>query len=215
MRACAGSALTMLISTRSTAGIRQLRSRRRSKRCMKSSRPARHVISALPPCLPGSSPGAGDLQAYGWARFVSMQNFVNLIYREEEREMLPLCKSEGIGVIPGARWRGPAGASLERGGDESLREGLVRARIYANVAEGDRQIIDEVGEIASRRNIPRAQVALAWLLRKPEITAPIIGATKPQHLQDAAAALDVQLTEDEVKALEAPYAPHPVAGISW
>jgi aryl-alcohol dehydrogenase-like predicted oxidoreductase len=87
--------------------------------------------------------------------------------------------------------------------------------MYAKIAEGDRQIIDEVGNIASRRNIPRAQVALAWMLRKPEITAPIIGATKPQHLQDAVAALDVKLTEDEVKALEAPYAPHPVAGISW
>jgi len=152
----------------------------------------------------------------GWARFVSMQNFVNLIYREEEREMLPLCKSEGIGVIP---WSPLARGRLARPWNAEAtnrsEKDLYGARIYANVAEGDRQIIDEVGEIASRRNIPRAQVALAWLLRKPEITAPIIGATKPQHLQDAAAALDVQLTEDEVKALEAPYAPHPVAGISW
>ena len=152
----------------------------------------------------------------GWARFVSMQNFVNLIYREEEREMLPLCKSEGIGVIP---WSPLARGRLARPWNAEAtnrsEKDLYGARIYANVAEGDRQIIDEVGKIASRRNIPRAQVALAWLLRKPEITAPIIGATQPQHLQDAVAALDVQLTEDEVKALEAPYAPHPVAGISW
>ena len=152
----------------------------------------------------------------GWARFVSMQNFVNLIYREEEREMLPLCKSEGIGVIP---WSPLARGRLARPWNSQATNrsetDVFGARIYAKIAEGDRQIIDEVGNIASRRDIPRAQVALAWMLRKPEITAPIIGATKPQHLQDAVAALDVKLTEDEVKALEAPYAPHPVVGISW
>jgi aryl-alcohol dehydrogenase-like predicted oxidoreductase len=152
----------------------------------------------------------------GWARFVSMQNFVNLIYREEEREMLPLCKSEGIGVIP---WSPLARGRLARPWNAEATNRSEKdqfgARIYAKVLEGDRQIIDEVGNIASRRNIPRAQVALAWLLRKPQITAPIIGATKPQHLQDAIAALDVQLTEEEVQALEAPYAPHPVTGISW
>jgi aryl-alcohol dehydrogenase-like predicted oxidoreductase len=152
----------------------------------------------------------------GWARFVSMQNFVNLLYREEEREMLPLCKSEGIGVIP---WSPLARGRLARPWNAEAtnrsEKDVYGARIYAKIAEGDRQIIDEVGNIASQRNIPRAQVALAWMLRKPEITAPIIGATKPQHLQDAVAALDVKLTEDEVKALEAPYAPHPVAGISW
>jgi aryl-alcohol dehydrogenase-like predicted oxidoreductase len=152
----------------------------------------------------------------GWARFVSMQNFVNLIYREEEREMLPLCKSEGIGVIP---WSPLARGRLARPWNAEAtnrsEKDVFGARIYAKLGESDRQIIDAVGNIASRRNIPRAQVALAWMLCKPEITAPIIGATKPQHLQDAVAALDVKLTEDEVKALEAPYAPHPVAGISW
>jgi aryl-alcohol dehydrogenase-like predicted oxidoreductase len=152
----------------------------------------------------------------GWARFVSMQNFVNLIYREEEREMLPLCKSEGIGVIP---WSPLARGRLARPWNAEAtnrsEKDVFGARMYAKIAEGDRQIIDEVGNIASRRDVPRAQVALAWMLRKPEITAPIIGATKPQHLQDAVAALDVKLTEDEVKALEAPYAPHPVVGISW
>jgi aryl-alcohol dehydrogenase-like predicted oxidoreductase len=152
----------------------------------------------------------------GWARFVSMQNFVNLIYREEEREMLPLCKSEGIGVIP---WSPLARGRLARPADAEATNRSEKdpygARIFAKLADGDRQIIDEVGKIASRRNIPRAQVALAWLLQKPEITAPIVGATKPQHLQDAVAALDVKLTEDEVKALEAPYVPHPVTGITW
>jgi aryl-alcohol dehydrogenase-like predicted oxidoreductase len=152
----------------------------------------------------------------GWARFVSMQNFVNLIYREEEREMLPLCRSDGIGVIP---WSPLARGRLARpwNAEATNRSGKDRygASVYAKISEGDRQIIEEVGNIAARRNIPRAQVALAWLLQKPEITAPIIGATKPQHLKDAVAALDVKLTEEEVKALEAPYLPHPVVGITW
>ncbi len=152
----------------------------------------------------------------GWARFVSMQNFVNLIYREEEREMLPLCKAEGIGVIP---WSPLARGRLARpwNADATNRSEKDRfgAHLYAKVSEGDRDVIDEVGKIATRHNVPRAQVALAWLLGKPEITAPIVGATRPEHLKDAVAALDVKLTEDDVKALEAPYVPHPVAGISW
>jgi aryl-alcohol dehydrogenase-like predicted oxidoreductase len=152
----------------------------------------------------------------GWARFVSMQNFVNLIYREEEREMLPLCKSEGIGVIP---WSPLARGRLARPWNAQATNRSEKdqfgAHLYSKLGDSDRQIIDAVGHIATQRNIPRAQVALAWLLRKPEITAPIVGATKPQHLQDAVAALDVKLTEDEVKALEAPYVPHPVSGIAW
>jgi aryl-alcohol dehydrogenase-like predicted oxidoreductase len=152
----------------------------------------------------------------GWARFVSMQNFVNLIYREEEREMLPLCKSEGIGVIPWSPLaRGRLARPWDAQGTNRSEKDQFGARIYSKPAEGDRQIIDGVGNIASRRNVPRAQVALAWLLRKPDITAPIIGATKPQHLQDAVAALDVKLTDEEVTALEAPYVPHPVTGITW
>jgi 1-deoxyxylulose-5-phosphate synthase len=153
---------------------------------------------------------------HGWARFISMQNFVNLIYREEEREMLPLCKAEGIGVIP---WSPLARGRLARPwnaeGTNRSEKDRFGAHIYARVSSGDRQIIDEVGNIAARRNIPRAQVALAWLLQKPEITAPIVGATKAEHLRDAVAALDVKLTEEETKALEAPYVPHPVVGISW
>jgi aryl-alcohol dehydrogenase-like predicted oxidoreductase len=152
----------------------------------------------------------------GWARFVSMQNFVNLIYREEEREMLPLCNSEGIGVIP---WSPLARGRLARPSNAQATNRSEKdqfgAHIFSKLAESDRQIIDEVGNIASRRDVSRAQVALAWLLGKSPITAPIVGATQPQHLQDAVAALDVKLTDEEVKALEAPYVPHPVTGISW
>ncbi len=152
----------------------------------------------------------------GWARFISMQNFVNLIYREEEREMLPLCQAEGVGVIP---WSPLARGRLARpwGALATNRSEKDRfaAHLYSHVSEGDHQIIDQVGNIASRRDISRAQVALAWLLGKPGITAPIIGATKPEHLKDAVAALEVKLSEEEVQALEGPYVPHPVAGISW
>jgi 1-deoxyxylulose-5-phosphate synthase len=130
--------------------------------------------------------------------------------------MLPLCQSEGIGVIP---WSPLARGRLARPNDAAptnrSEKDVGMKRIYTNVVAGDRQIIDEVGAIAARRGLPRAQIALAWVLGKPEITAPIIGATKLEHLADAVAALDVKLTEDEVKALEAPYVPHPVAGISW
>ena len=130
----------------------------------------------------------------GWARFVSMQNFVNLIYREEEREMLPLCKSEGIGVIPWSPLaRGRLARPFNAEATNRSQKDVFGNRIYATVATGDRQIIDEVGNIAARRNVPRAQVALAWLLGKPQITAPIIGATKPEHLGDAVAALEVKL----------------------
>jgi 1-deoxyxylulose-5-phosphate synthase len=151
-----------------------------------------------------------------WARFVSMQNFVNLIYREEEREMLPLCQSEGIGVIP---WSPLARGRLARPFDGAATNRSEKDRfgavIYKEIADGDRKIIDEVGKISARRGVPRAQVALAWMLGKSVITAPIVGATKPEHLQDAVAALDVELTQEEVTALEAPYVPHPVTGITW
>jgi aryl-alcohol dehydrogenase-like predicted oxidoreductase len=152
----------------------------------------------------------------GWARFVSMQNFVNLIYREEEREMLPLCAAEGIGVIP---WSPLARGRLARPWNAEPTNRSAKDRyapqLFAAAVEGDRQIIDEVGRIASERNIPRAQVALAWLLAKPEVTAPIIGATRPEHLADAVASLEVKLTDAEKKALEEPYSPHPVTGIAW
>ena len=151
----------------------------------------------------------------GWTRFVTMQNFVNLLYREEEREMLPLCKAEGIGVIP---WSPLARGRLARAWNAQptnrSENDAFGARLYATIADADRRIIEEVGNIASKRGLSRAQVALAWVLGKPEVSAPIVGATKPQHLQDAVAALDVKLTEEEVRALEAPYVPHPVAGFA-
>jgi aryl-alcohol dehydrogenase-like predicted oxidoreductase len=152
-------------------------------------------------------------KANGWARFVSMQNHYNLLYREEEREMLPLCRDQGIGVIP---WSPLARGRLARPADsdatarsESDRFGRL---LYKRTEQGDRAIIDKVGEIAAKRGVPRAQVALAWMLSKTPIASPIVGATKASHLNDAVGALGVRLSSDEVSALEEHYVPHPVAG---
>jgi 1-deoxyxylulose-5-phosphate synthase len=153
-------------------------------------------------------------KAHGWARFVSMQNYVNLLYREEEREMLPLCKAEGIGVIP---WSPLARGRLTRDWDEKTARTETDEfgkTLYARTAEADRQVVEAVAQLAASRGLPRAQIALAWVLGKAPITAPIVGATKIQHLEDAAAALSVKLTADEVSDLEAPYVPHAVAGFS-
>ena len=150
---------------------------------------------------------------HGWTRFASMQNHVNLLYREEEREMFGLCESEGIGILPWSplargRLTRPAGeAQTARSGTDTF--GL---NLYRDTEAADRAVIDRVGEIAKARAVPRAQVALAWLLAKPGVTAPIVGATKPHHLEDAAAALELRLTADEIAQLEAPYVPHAVAG---
>jgi aryl-alcohol dehydrogenase-like predicted oxidoreductase len=150
-----------------------------------------------------------------WTRFATMQNFLNLIYREEEREMLPLCRAEGIGVIP---WSPLARGRLARPGDavttNRADKDVFGSRLYASIADSDRQIIELVGQIAARRSLSRAQVALAWVLAKPEVASPIIGATRPEHLTEAVAALDVQLSPEEVRQLEAPYTPHPVAGFA-
>jgi aryl-alcohol dehydrogenase-like predicted oxidoreductase len=150
---------------------------------------------------------------HGWTRFVTMQNHVNLLYREEEREMLPLCRAEGIGVLP---WSPLARGRLTRDWRETTsREETdeVGKRLYAGVAEADRAVIDAVAAVAATRGIPRAQVALAWLLQQPGITSPIIGASREGHLDDAMAALELRLTSEELAALEAPYVPHPVSGI--
>jgi aryl-alcohol dehydrogenase-like predicted oxidoreductase len=151
----------------------------------------------------------------GWTRFVSMQNHLNLIYREEEREMLPLCRAEGIAVIP---WSPLARGRLARAWQS---ESTKRAEtdkfgntLYARTEDADKKVVDRLGEVAEQRGIPRAQAALAWLLAKPGVTAPIVGATKPHHLEDAAAALAVRLTPEEITALEEPYIPHPVLGFS-
>jgi aryl-alcohol dehydrogenase-like predicted oxidoreductase len=154
----------------------------------------------------------GIAEKHGWTRFVSMQNLVNLLYREEEREMLPLCAAEGVGVIP---WSPQARGKLSRDWDySSIRTETDEAmtRLFAKTQEADKKVIDRVAEVAKARAMPRAQVALAWVLSKPVITAPIVGATKLHHLDDAIASVDVRLSPDEIAALEAPYVPHEVVG---
>jgi 1-deoxyxylulose-5-phosphate synthase len=151
-------------------------------------------------------------EANGWTRFVTMQNYVNLLYREEEREMLPLCREEGIGVIP---WSPLARGRLTRDWDEASARSETDEfgkTLYAKTAEADRKVVEAVAKVAAARGIPRAQVALAWVLAKPVISAPIVGATKMGHLDDAVAALSVKLTAEEIAALEAPYVPHVVTG---
>jgi aryl-alcohol dehydrogenase-like predicted oxidoreductase len=151
----------------------------------------------------------------GWTRFVSMQNLVNLMYREEEREMLPLCADQGIGVIP---WSPQARGRLTRDWDyKSIRTETDEAygRMFRNTTEeADKRVVDRVAKVAKARGVPRAQIALAWLLHKPVITAPIVGATKLEHLDDALGSLEVKLSAEEIAALEEPYAPHPVAGFA-
>ncbi|MFL6596065.1 MAG: aldo/keto reductase, partial [Chthoniobacterales bacterium] len=150
----------------------------------------------------------------GWTRFVSMQNHYNLIYREEEREMLSLCTEEGIGVLPwsplarGKLARPWTAAPTER--TENDEYGKV---LYAKTQEADRAVIDRLTSAANSRGVPQAQLALAWLLHQPSVTAPIIGASKQQHIDDAVAALEVKLTPEQMTQLEKHYVPHPVLGI--
>lgn len=151
---------------------------------------------------------------HGWTEFVSMQNHLNLLYREEEREMLGLCGDQGIGVIP---WSPLARGRLTRDWDETTerQESDVYGRtLYAATADADRAVIDAVAKVAAARGAPRAQVALAWVAQKSPVTAPIVGASKPHHLDDAIAALSLKLTHEEIEALEAPYVPHRIAGFS-
>jgi aryl-alcohol dehydrogenase-like predicted oxidoreductase len=152
-------------------------------------------------------------ERHGWTRFVSMQNHLNLIYREEEREMLPLCREEGIGTIP---YSPLAAGRLTRdwSAERTLRsetDQIAKGK-YDATAEADRQVVERVAEIADKQGVPRAHIALAWLLQKPPVTAPIVGATTIAHLEAAVGALSVQLTRDEVAHLEEPYVPHPVVG---
>ncbi len=151
-------------------------------------------------------------QRHGWTRFVSMQNYLNLLYREEEREMLPLCRDEGIAVIP---WSPMARGRLTRDWDQSsarLETDEFGRTLYARTGEADRKVAQAVAEVAAARGVPRAQVALAWVLQRREVTAPIIGATRLEQLDDAVAALSLTLSPDEIRALEAPYVPHAVVG---
>lgn len=148
----------------------------------------------------------------GWTRFVSMQNYLNLLYREEEREMLPLCKDEKIGVIP---WSPMARGRLTRDWDTTTARSETDEfgkYLYAQTAESDRVVVERVVEIAEKRGVPRAQIALAWVLQKDSVTAPIIGATKMSHLEDAVSALEVKLSPEEITFLEEPYVPHPIVG---
>jgi aryl-alcohol dehydrogenase (NADP+) len=138
-----------------------------------------------------------------------MQNHYNLLYREEEREMLPLCADQGIGVLP---WSPLARGRLTRPWDQGTARSETDEFGSSLYRDEDRTVVEQVAKIASTRGVPRAQVALAWLLHKPVVTSPIVGATKQAHLQDAIDAVDLTLTDDEIRALEEPYRPHDVVG---
>jgi len=148
----------------------------------------------------------------GWTEFVSMQDHINLLHREEEREMLPFCIDQNIAVVP---WSPLARGRLTRDWDdvsERTKTDVFGSTLYMQTIDADKRIVEEVARIAKARGVPRAQVALAWVAQKRGVTAPIIGASKPHHLPDAVAALSLQLTDDEIKALESPYIPHHVVG---
>ncbi len=153
-------------------------------------------------------------EAHGWTKFSTMQNYVNLLYREEEREMLPLCEAKGIGVIP---WSPLARGRLTRPWDDSTKRSETDKfgkTLYEHTADADRRVVEAVAAVAEERHVPRAQVALAWVLAKSAVSAPIVGASKPGHLDDAIAALDLVLSAEEIARLEAPYVPHSVVGFS-
>ncbi len=155
-------------------------------------------------------------EAHGWTRFVSMQNHYNLVYREEEREMMPLCRDQGVGVIP---WSPLARGFLagnrrgaERGDTARAKTDDFAHKLY--YSDADFTIADRAGELAARRGVKPTQVALAWLLARPGVTSPIIGASKPHHLDEAVAAVDLKLEADEIAFLEAPYQAHTTLGHS-
>jgi aryl-alcohol dehydrogenase (NADP+) len=153
-------------------------------------------------------------ETHGWTKFVSMQNHLNLIYREEEREMIPLCRAEGIGLIPYSPMaRGfLAGDRKKQGGGETTRANSDKLAAKFYFADSDFAIADRVGELAARRGVSRMQIALAWVLSRPGVTAPIVGASRLPHLDEAIDALDVKLTPDDCKHLEELYQPHAVVG---
>ena len=153
-------------------------------------------------------------ERHGWTKFVSMQNHYNLVYREEEREMIPQCIDQGVGVIPWSPLaRGVLAGNRSRDGERRTTRSETDAFtdfLYNQPTDFD--VVDRVAEVAAERGVPSAQVALAWLLHKPGVTAPIVGATKLSHLTDAVAAEPLDLSDDEIKRLEDPYVPHPVLG---
>jgi aryl-alcohol dehydrogenase-like predicted oxidoreductase len=151
----------------------------------------------------------------GWTRFVSMQNHYNLLYREEEREMTGLCVDQGIGMLP---WSPLARGRLARPWQSETTKRLETDRfgntMYSRTEEDDKRVVDRLVEVAKQRGVSQATVALAWLLQKPAVTAPIVGATKPHHLDDGVKAVGLKLSAEEIKALEEPYQPHPVLGFA-
>ena len=152
-------------------------------------------------------------EKHGWTRFVTMQNHYNLIYREEEREMMKLCADQGIGVIP---WSPLARGKLTRDWDEATARSETDnfgKTLYGTIAS-DKAVVEAVAKVAAERGVSRATVALAWMLTKSYVTSPIIGASKPHHLEDAVAALSLELTKEEIATLEEPYIPHPVLGFA-
>jgi aryl-alcohol dehydrogenase-like predicted oxidoreductase len=152
---------------------------------------------------------------HGWTRFVSMQNHYNLIYREEEREMIPLCIDQGVGVIPWSPLaRGVLAGSRTREGERRTTRSNSDAFQDTLYTAADFDVVDRAGEVAAERGVPSAQVALAWLLHRPGVTAPIVGATRLGHIEDALAAEQLVLSEEEMRRLEEPYVPHPVLGHS-
>jgi len=146
---------------------------------------------------------------HGWTRFATMQNHYNLLYREEEREMLPLCADQGIGVIP---WSPLARGRLTRDWDATTARSETDSFGQSLYAAEDRQIVEQVARVAADRGVSRAQIALAWLASRPAVTAPIVGATRPEHLDDAIGSLGIRLTPAEIGPLEKPYVPHRIAG---
>ncbi|MDH4050558.1 MAG: aldo/keto reductase [Rubrivivax sp.] len=153
-------------------------------------------------------------ERHGWTRFATMQNYVNLLYREEEREMLPLCRAEGIDVMP---WSPLARGRLTRDWDATSARSETDAfgrTLYDKTADADRKVVQALGAVAARLQRPRAQVALAWLLHQPGISAPIVGASKLAQLDDAVAALSLELAPEDIAELQAPYVPHAVVGFS-
>ncbi|QIS14169.1 aldo/keto reductase [Nocardia arthritidis] len=154
-------------------------------------------------------------ERHGWTKFVSMQNHYNLVYREEEREMIPLCRDQGVGIIPWSPLaRGLLTGSRQRGGVQTTARSESDHIAAAMYTDDDFDVVDAVVAIAAERDLPPAQIALAWLLGRPGVTAPIVGATKMKHLNDAIAALELQLSEKEEAALDAVYRPHGVLGHS-
>jgi aryl-alcohol dehydrogenase-like predicted oxidoreductase len=151
-------------------------------------------------------------ERHGWTRFATMQNYLNLLYREEEREMLPLCRAEGVGLIP---WSPLARGRLTRPWDAPSARAETDEfgrSLYVKTADADRTVVEAVASVAAKRGVPMAQVALAWVLKQDPVSAPIVGATKPEQIDDAVAALSIDLSSEEIKALESPYVPHAVVG---